>query len=213
MKSLDEYYEMGAANFNLVLDPESRFAAEELKDRLGMPYVELARLYDPERIHRQYQYFAAGIGVKMDDAEIYEEALSKRDDFAKRYKGKTFAVGEMANANPFELALSLICMGMSVKYIYSNVTENDFIYIDKLAEVSPDTRVFTGISPSMINYEGTFDVDISIGKDAGSYCRGSVNVPWMSEEQPFGFRGFIKLIDAIDESVIDMRGENNERII
>ena len=36
-RTLEEYRAMGAANFNLVLDPESRAAAEDLRVRLGMP--------------------------------------------------------------------------------------------------------------------------------------------------------------------------------
>lgn len=197
MRTLDEYRELGAANFNLVLDPEARAAAEDLRQRLGIPYVELARLYDPERIHRQYQLFATGIGVRIDDGSQLSAARQVRDDFSRRFAGATFAVGEMANADPFELACSLVSMGMEVPVIFSNVVDRQYPLINRLASVSPETRVYAGISPTMVNYEAGERVDVSIGKDAGVYCPDSANVAWNSESQPYGYQGFTDLLEQV----------------
>lgn len=197
MRSLDEYREMGSANFNLVLHPEARPAAADLGRRLAMPSVELARLSDPERIHRQYQLFATGIGVPLDDGAYLDEARDVRDAFARRHAHTTFALGEMANADPFELACTLVGMGMEVSAIFSNVTDYEYPFIERLACVSPLTRVYAGISPTMVNYAGDVEADVSIGKDAGIYCPSSVNVAWNSEAQPFGYRGFVDLLAEI----------------
>ena len=62
MRTLDEYMEMGEANFNLVLNPEARYAAEDLMERLGMPYIEMGRFYDPDRIARQYSLLGGAEG-------------------------------------------------------------------------------------------------------------------------------------------------------
>ena len=43
-KIMQEYQTMSEANFNLVLHPEARFAAEDFHDRLKIPYIELRRL-------------------------------------------------------------------------------------------------------------------------------------------------------------------------
>ena len=72
MKTLDDYYEMGKANFNIVLHPESVYAAGTLQKRLNMPFLELHRLYDPDRIHNQYRLFGSAVGVTMDDEAMYE---------------------------------------------------------------------------------------------------------------------------------------------
>lgn len=200
-KTLDEYYELGAANFNLVLHPESNFAADQLYRRIGMPYVELARLYDPDRIHRQYRLFASAIGVTFGDSRYYDEACTTRDRFSKAHSGTRFAVGEMCNANPYELACTLTEMGMEVPYLFSNLTEYDIPYVRRLASLSPDTKVYTGIDPSMVHYTEVPGVDLAIGKDAGQYCPSAPVVEWNSEKQPFGFRGYVGLMNELEEAL------------
>ena len=139
-RTLEEYRAMGAANFNLVLDPESRAAAEDLRVRLGMPYVELARLYDPERIHHQYHLFFGGVGLRFDDASYLEEARLACRRFSERHAGTSFAVGEMCNANPFELSALLVSLGMEVRAVYSNVTANTHRVAAALMETGIDYR-------------------------------------------------------------------------
>ena len=58
---------MSEANFNLVLHPEARFAAEDFHDRLKIPYIELRRLYQIDKIASQYRAFGAALGVTFDD--------------------------------------------------------------------------------------------------------------------------------------------------
>lgn len=200
-RTLDEYRAMGAANFNLVLDPESRAAAEDLRVRLGMPYVELARLYDPERIHHQYHLFFRGVGLRFDDAPYLEQARLACRRFAERHADTTFAVGEMCNANPFELSALLVSLGMEVRAVYSNVTADQYPLLERLAAVSPQTRVYAGISPTMVGYAEDVHVDASIGKDAGVYCPDSVNVAWNGENQPFGYQGVIDLLAELSRAL------------
>ncbi len=57
-----EYQTMSEANFNLVLHPEARFAAEDFHDRLKIPYIELRRLYQIDKIASQYRAFGAALG-------------------------------------------------------------------------------------------------------------------------------------------------------
>lgn len=206
MKTLKEYGQMGAANFNLVLDPLSRYAAEDLRKRLNMPYAELARLYDPDRIHHQYQLFGAALGIDMDDQEMYEKASERRASFTEKHRGTRFAVGEMGNANPFELAGTLARMGMEVPMVVSNLTEADFPYLRRLAELSPETRIYTGISPSMVHFQPPEGIDAAIGKDAAAYCPDAAGVDWNSEKQPYGHQGVIDLLDALDRALEQKAG-------
>jgi nitrogenase molybdenum-cofactor synthesis protein NifE len=176
-----------------------------------MPYVELARLYDPDRIHHQYQLFAGALGIKMDDQAWYEKAAERRDAFAKKYRGKRFVVGEMANANPFELAAALVRMGMEVPMIVSNLTEAEFPYIRQLAEESPDTEIYTGISPSMVHFQAPDNIDAAIGKDAAAYCPDAAGVEWNGEKQPYGHKGVIDLLDALDQALQEGGHDAQER--
>ena len=200
MKTLDDYYEMGKANFNIVLHPESVYAAGTLQKRLNMPFLELHRLYDPDRIHNQYRLFGSAVGVTMDDEAMYEQCIAKRNAFAEKYKGTRVAIGEMCNANPYELATFLCRMGLTVPSVFSNLTEYDFPFLKQLAEVSPETRVYTGISPSMVHYEEE-TVDLTIGKDAAVYCPHAKHVLWNSEKQPFGYTAVEGLLEAMDAAL------------
>ena len=64
-KDYEEYQTMSEANFNLVLHPEARFAAEDFHNRLQIPFIELRRLYQTDKIASQYQAFGKVLGVKF----------------------------------------------------------------------------------------------------------------------------------------------------
>ena len=83
--SYEAFQEMARAQFNLVLNPESRAAADDLSARLGMPYIELKRFYDPDRIHRQYSAFFGVLGIpeegvqdeSMQGESVHEISIQK----------------------------------------------------------------------------------------------------------------------------------------
>lgn len=200
-RTLEEYADLGAANFNLVLHPESQFAADQLYARTGMPYIEMTRIYDPERMHRQYRLFGSAVGITIKDNDYYEQAMETRQKFMDAHKGTRFAVGEMTNANAYELAATLCEMGMEVPYIFSNLTAYDFPFLRRLAKVSPETKVYTGIEPSMVHYKEVQGVDLAIGKDAGQYCPSVPAVEWNSEQQPFGYQAFCGLLHELEEAL------------
>ena len=117
-ESYEEYLSMAEANFNLVLDAEARYAAEDIRKRLNIPWIELTRLYQMDKIARQYELFAAAIGVKMDDSVYRVQAEAAVEDFRKKYPKLTFSVGEGCNGNAFELSLALLRYGFSVAEIF-----------------------------------------------------------------------------------------------
>ena len=53
------------------------FAAEDFHDRLKIPYIELRRLYQIDKIASQYRAFAAALGVEFED-EIPRKAERRR---------------------------------------------------------------------------------------------------------------------------------------
>lgn len=188
-ETLEEYRELAASNFNLILNPESRKAAFALEERLGMPYAELTRLYQIDRIRRQYELFAAALGTEFRLEEYHREAEQAVRELQEVCKGKSFAVGQVVNGNPLEMALALLKMGFEVKSVFAAITEEDYPYIREIGEYNPALRIYSTLSPTMMNYDGDQDVDISIGTDAAFYYPKSVNVKWNDEIQPFGYRG------------------------
>ncbi len=57
------------------------------------------------------------------------------------------------NGDPFELALALVRYGFRVPEIYGTITAENFVYIRHLAELSPDTKVFSNMEPTMLYYD------------------------------------------------------------
>ena len=196
--SFDEYLAMAEANFNLVLHPEARFAAEDMTERLGIPSVELSRLYQLDRIRSQYAAFGRAIGCEFDDAPFHEEAAREIARFREDYGDLTFAVGETVNAQPFELAAALLQYGFHVSEIYADPAPEYYVYIGRIAAMSPDTRIYSNLEPTMLYYDSAVcRADLTIGKDAAYYQPDAPNVPWNQDIQPFGYRGVTALFRAL----------------
>lgn len=192
-----EYEALSRANFNLVLNAETRHAAQEMQERLGIPFIELTRLYRLNKIRNQYRLLGQAIGAELDDHAYYEEAYAKVKQFREKYGALRIAVGECLNADSFELALALTEYGFHVPEIYGTVGERNFVFIRKLAEISPDTRIYSNLSPTMLHYRRTCDLDAVIGNDAMYYHKGIAGIGFQEEEQPFGYRGVTMLFDKL----------------
>ena len=204
-ETLEEYMEMGGADFNIILHPESRKAAFTLESKLDIPYIELTRVYEIDRIQRQYALFASALGVEIDDSKYFEEASEACSRLQELCAGKTFAIGQVVNGNSIEMALALEKLGLHVKSVFANISEDDFPFIKELAVHNPDLKVYSTMSPTMMNYDGSEKVDISIGIDAQFYYPESVNVHWNNEIQPFGYKGLVHFVEAVERRLADER--------
>lgn len=202
-----EYQGMAQANFNVILNPEARLAAQHMEKNLGIPSIELTRLYQVGQIHRQYQALGQVLQTTVDDSRWYEAAKETVAYIKTQYSGMTVAIGEMQNGNAFEMALALTRYGFCVRELYANLTANDFVYLRHLQELSPDTRVYSNLSPSMLYYDGSqHPVDVTIGKDAAYYHDDSAHVFWDEEIQPFGYAGVQALLQKLDAA---LKGRNS----
>ena len=143
--------------------------------------------------------------VTMSYPEVYDEKYKKQaEDALEKFRQKcpdaSFAIGECLNADPFELSLALIRYGFSVPEIYGTITVENFTYIRSLAKISPETKVFSNLEPTMLYYDGTNSgVNLTIGKDAGYYHKNCPNVLWNGERQPYGYAGVRRLFEALAE--------------
>ena len=219
----DEFQLMAEANFNVVLDAEARPAAADLEERLRIPYIELKRLYQMDKVKNQYQALGQALGVEIDTENArlaareaidnFKQALYESGEFfasgcenekvsADNSRRPSIAVGEFMNGDPFELSLSLIREGFSVPEIFGTIGAENFIYIEKIAESSPETRIYSNLDPSIIHYDEaqTLHVDFTIGKDAAYYHPHAIGVQWKEDIQPFGFAGIKKLYTKLLEA-------------
>lgn len=199
-RDFDEYKTMSEANFNLVLHQEARAAAEEFHEHLKIPFIELRRLYQTDKIENQYQAFGSVLGVTFDTTAYRKAAEQAVENFRKVCPDASFAVGECMNGDPFELALALLKYGFKVPEIYGTITVENFVYMKQLALLSPTTKVFSNMEPTMIYYEPKESgVNITIGKDALYYHQDCPGLMWNQDEQPFGFAGVRRLFGALKE--------------
>lgn len=206
-QTFTDYLHMAKANFNIILNPESRLAAQHMEKNLGIPSIELTRLYQVGQIHRQYQALGQVLQTTVDDSRWYEAAKETVAYIKTQYSGMTVAIGEMQNGNAFEMALALTRYGFCVRELYANLTGDDFVYLRHLQELSPDTRVYSNLSPSMLYYDGSeHPVDVTIGKDAAYYHDDSAHVFWDEEIQPFGYAGVQALLQKLDAA---LKGRNS----
>lgn len=204
-KTFSEYEEMSRANFNLVLNAEARYAAQDLQTRLNIPFIELTRMYRIDKVRNQYRLLAQAIGTRFHQSEYYHRTLEQIEAFRSTFGDLTFAVGESLNADSFELSLALTEYGFRVAEIYGTVGERNYIYVKKLAELSPDTRIYSNLSPTMMEYERDVRIDAVIGGDAKYYHKDLPGVHFNEETQPFGYRG-ISLLFAQLSDVLRQRG-------
>lgn len=200
----DEFQRMASANFNLVLEPEAAPAAADLERRLGMPWIELSRFYEVDRIARQYEALARVLGVTFDQEGLRARARDAMRTFRLAHPGEVFSVGECCNADPFELALALVRYGFGVAEVFGTVTRASFAYLGHLVELSPQTKVYSNLDPSMIHYDpaGT-GVTVSVGRDAGYYHPECPNLAWCSDDQPFGYQAVADLFASLGELLGD----------
>ena len=201
----DAFQEMGEANFNLVLNPEARPAAYDLQERLGIPFIEMSRFYQIDRIEAQYAALGNVLQTKFEDAVYKKEAQDAVEAFRANCPDAVFSVGEAMNGNPFELACALVREGFAVREIFGTVSRDSYVWLGILARLSPETRIYSNLHPSMLHYReeeaAASGVTISIGRDAGWYHPEAPNVQWITDIQPFGYRAVSGLYRALTEAV------------
>ncbi|MCD8082091.1 MAG: oxidoreductase, partial [Clostridiales bacterium] len=199
-----EYQAMAEANFNLVLHPEARPAADDFEKRLRIPYVELRRMYQTDKIRNQYQALGAVLGTTFALDEYEADARRAISRFRSRFPDAAFAVGEWMNGDAFELSLALVREGFAVKEIFGTVTKESFFYLKHLARLSPETRIFSNLEPSMLHYDSRdsgVTVTVAIGRDAAFHHPDCPGVQWNEEIQPFGYDGVKRLFEALSDAL------------
>ncbi len=201
MQDMDEYQNLARANFNLVLNPESRLAAQFFEQKLAIPSIELSPSFELAKIQKQYALLSQLLPEPLDDRPFFEEAQAQCAEHAKVLSHLTFAIGETSNAEPFGLALALLRMGARVAEIFAEPSEEKLALIKAIAAISPKTRLASNLSPSMLFYKPQQGkIDIAIGSDACFYHPASAHIPFCDDAKPFGYQGLLSLLRAIDQA-------------
>ena len=197
-EKFEEYKELSKANFNLVLNPEARHAAQDMQKRLNIPFIEMLRLYQIDKIHNQYKLLGNALGKELDDTKYYEEAKERIYEFKNKFGTLKFAVGEILNGDAIELSLMLSKEGFKVECVFATIGELNYKFLKSLAEISPETKIYSNLSPTMLTYEKD-DIDCFIGSDCLYYFPDKPGIEWCDETEPFGYKGVTDLFDALEK--------------
>ena len=201
-RTYEEFLQMASANFNIVIDSEARAAAEDMNKNLNIPYIELTRVYSTDKISSQYKALSSVAGLDIIDSEEKAEADEAVARLKEAYPDLTFNVGECTNANAFELALSLVRMGFKVDEIYATLAPENFVYVKNLAMLSPDTKIYCNMEPTMLYYKiSSSKAQVTVGKDAKFYCPDIPNIAWNQDTRPFGYQGVRDLMNKVFEAL------------
>ena len=150
--------------------------------------------------------------MAFDQEQYKDEASRAVEQFRKVCPDASFAVGECMNGDPFELALALVRYGFQVPEIYGTITAENFVYIRHLAKLSPGTKIFSNMEPTMLYYDpAESGVNLTIGKDAGYYHPDQPNVVWNQDRQPYGYAGVRRLFEALLENAAEQDKRKGER--
>ena len=175
-------------------------AASDLEERLQIPSIELTRLYQLDKIRSQYRALGQVLGVQFADEDDYQRTKAAADAFYNAHPDTVFSIGECMNGDPFELALALTGYGFRVAEVFGTLQEENFGFLQRLAAVSPDTRVYSNMEPTMLYYDPTdCPVTVCVGKDAGYYHPESPVLNWNSDVQPYGYAGLRRFMEALQE--------------
>ncbi|MEA4891059.1 MAG: nitrogenase component 1 [Peptococcaceae bacterium] len=197
-KTLDELDELGRAALNLVITPNAKMAAGQLKDRLKIPYLVFSVRWGLENIHQAYQDLGKALNLNIEDTPYLEQAREEIIRSAVMLEGKRVAIGKTIRGNPFEVARALTEYGVNVRQLYKNkVTPDDMETIRWLARHNPGLRVYSGDHPTHVHLRaenrGNCPVDIAIGEDAAYFNPQAHSVLYPLGEEPFGYRGVTDL--------------------
>ena len=201
-RTYEEFLQMASANFNIVIDPEARAAAEDMNKNLNIPYIELTRVYSTDKISSQYKALSSVAGLDIIDSEEKAEADEAVARLKEAYPDLTFNIGECTNANAFELALSLVRMGFKTDEIYATLAPENFVYVKNLAMLSPVTKIYCNMEPTMLYYKiSSSKAQVTVGKDAKFYCPDIPNIAWNQDTRPFGYQGVRDLMNKVFEAL------------
>lgn len=199
----------------LLLRPEGKAAAEDIRSRLGIPVCGSFMAFDKDTIMERYSGLFAFLenlavpgkngkgGAKEKAASFLAAAREKAEEREEKARSvlrdARLAIDSTATIAPFNLALALVKAGINVHRIYaSQLPEFERPSLLELARLKEDIRVS---NPNHARKHGPCPVqplaDMAVGFEAGYATAAPITVPLAFDEQLFGFEGYSKTLDAL----------------
>lgn len=190
--------QMSRSTLNLAVGPLT-MASEQLRARLGIPYLTLPYSHDPDELHQFYERLGQQLGVCIDDGEERRLAAQALRQASEKLRGKRIAIGKNYGANPFNLAKTLLEYGFTVTTVIKNkITPKDKPVIAWLAEQAGDMRVYSGDHPTLNTLRQEHQpVDYVIGSDAEWFFPEAGAVLSDEKHLYLGYQGILYLTEGL----------------
>ncbi|WP_294372957.1 nitrogenase component 1 [uncultured Clostridium sp.] len=200
----EDFQDMGNSRYNLVLRPEARRAAEDMKINNKIEYCFVPISYQISQIKKEYEIIKNMIAPdKKIDLKKYEEgAISMIAKARECIKDIPISIDNSSVCRPYSLARALIEYGFNVESIYEEgLPEFEKDSYEWLIKNSPQVKIYPSENPVMIlrNDSGN-DEKIAIGYNAGYMTKAKYVVDLVFDEKMFGFSGICLLMDKLIEA-------------
>ena len=199
-KTFEEYQKMGDAGLNVILNPNTLYAAEDMKKRLGIPYVEFMECMDPELIRENYQNLEKTLGCKLNYEPYYEKACERVKGFRELIKEKTFVIGNGFDYNAVKCAAEFAELGGQIKYVLvSKIKSDDLPYYERIKATGnqPVFYLTTDYGFDHFKEEEDCQADVAVGMLALFLLGIFGPTHLMAGEEPFDFETLGQTLDLM----------------
>jgi hypothetical protein len=206
-----DYQKLSQSAAALILRPEGKAAAEDLRSRLGIPALPAFMAFDRETVLEGYRRIIAFLrdldgtsSRTVAEPEAYfRPSLERMEDAAARARSQLgdarVAIDSTVTIAPFNLALALVKGGIKVNRIYtSQLPAFEKPSLEELAALQGDIVV---ANPNHVRKYGPLSAralaDVAVGFEAGYAAAAPVTVPLAFDEQIYGFEGYTMILEAL----------------
>lgn len=198
-KTFEEYEKMGDARLNVVLNPNTLYAAEDMKKRLGLPYVEFMECMDTELIRANYQALEKELGCKLNYEPYYEKACERAEKFHELIHEKTFAIGNGFDYNAVKCAAEFAELGGQIKYVLvPEISHADLPYYERLKAAGNRTVFYLTSDYGFEHFkEEDCQADVAVGLLTLFLLGIFGPTHLMVGEEPFDFETFKETLDQM----------------
>ena len=198
-EKFDVFLTMGQSKLNIVLSPVAKYAAEQMKENLGIEYLLAYNTYDLEEIKTFYSELSEKLEMDICIGKCEKKARDKIKEAREVIGDYPIALDYQAVRKPFTLAKALLEYGFHVALVMADtvkgIEQEAYEYITKYHK---NVTIVNAVHPELVKnaYRGKEDY-LCIGLDCGYATDSDKVVKLMLDEGLFGYYGVEKLMDEM----------------
>ena len=200
--TFEEFLKMADSRLNLVMSPMAILAAQNMADKLDIPYYINMVSYDTEEIVQIYNDIVNLLGVKAPD---YQDEINQTrkviQNTLKHIGNIPILIDSSATMQPFAMAKALCIYGFNVQAVFSlHMKESDWNDRKWLETNRPQISIFKSQSYKLA-MDTVFEREcIAIGFNIAYAVQSNHFVDMLHDESFYGFEGIRKLMRMICEA-------------